>query len=136
MKKDSKFYYDQYTRMLEITNGDPWRIASLRASKQKYSAKKRGLDWTLNDDSIVKKIAKSTHCALSGRQLVFEVDNIDSPSIDRIKNHLGYTPRNIQIVSSAVNKAKHVLTDQQFIEMCCDVASNNGWVKGEKNENN
>jgi hypothetical protein len=124
--------YDKYTRHLELTNGDPWRIASLRVSKQKYAAKTRNLDWTLNYDVVVKKIANSTHCALSGRELVFEVDNIDSPSIDRKKNHLGYTPRNIQIVTSAVNKAKNTLSDQEFIEMCCNVAEKHGWINPNK----
>jgi len=124
--------FDKYTRHLDRTNGDPWRIASLRVSKQKYAAKKRGLDWTLNDNIVINKIAKSTRCALSGRALVFEIDNIDSPSIDRKKNHLGYTARNIQIVTSAVNKAKNVLSDQEFIQMCCDVAEKHGWLNPNK----
>jgi hypothetical protein len=124
--------YEKYTRLLEVTNGDPWRIASLRVSKQKYAAKKRGLNWSLNDNRIIKKIAESTHCALSGRLLKFEIDNIDSPSIDRKKNHLGYTARNVQIVTSAVNKAKNVLTDEEFIEMCCSVAEKNGWINPNK----
>jgi hypothetical protein len=120
--------FEKYTRLLEITNGDPWRIASMRVSKQKYAAKKRNLEWTLSDNTIINKIAKSTHCALSGRRLVFEINSIDTPSIDRKKNHLGYTPRNVQVVTSAVNKAKNVLSDQEFIQMCCDVAQQNGWI--------
>jgi hypothetical protein len=124
-----KNYYDIYTRTLELTNGDPDRFASLKVSKQKYAAKRRGLDWKLNDDRIIKKIAESKYCALSGRKLEFEIDNINSPSIDRIKNHLGYTPRNVQIVTTAVNRAKNMLTDDEFIKMCCDVAVNHGYVK-------
>ena len=121
--------YDKYTRLLELTNGDPERIASLRVSKQKYSAKKRGIGWKLDDQRIKRKIAKSTHCALSGRKLVFEVDNIDSPSIDRIKSHLDYTHHNIQIVTTAVNKAKHDLTDDEFLQICFDVAVKHGYSK-------
>ena len=119
--------FDKYTRLLELTNGNPERLAKLRVSKQKYNAKLRGIDWKLNDHNMVKKIATSTHCAISGRPLVFEIDNKDSPSIDRIKSQLTYTVRNTQIVTTAVNKAKHTLTDQEFVEMCCSVAEKNGW---------
>ena len=121
--------YDKYTRYLELINGDPWKIAALKVSKQRYAAKRRDIDWNLNDEKTIKKIAQSTHCAISGRKLVFEIDNKDSPSIDRIKNHLGYTARNTQIVTSAVNRAKNTLTDQEFVQMCCDVAAKQGWKK-------
>jgi len=112
-----------------MTNGDPWRFSSLKVSKQKYAAKRRGIDWTLNDDRLIKKIAESTHCAISGRELQFEINNIDSPSIDRKNSNLGYSARNVQIVTTAINKAKMDLSDAEFIKLCCDVAANNGWVK-------
>lgn len=121
--------YDKYTRLLELTNGDPWRFSSLKVSKQRYNAKRRGIDWTLNDDRLIKKIAESTHCAISGRELQFEINNIDSPSIDRKNSNLGYSARNVQIVTTAINKAKMDLSDAEFIKLCCDVAANNGWVK-------
>jgi hypothetical protein len=121
--------YDKYTRILELTNGDPWRIAGNRVSKQQYAARTRGIEWKLDRERTVRRIAQSTHCALSGRRLVFEIDNIDSPSIDRKNSDRGYTSRNTQIVTSAVNKAKHDLTEQEFIDMCCDVAKKHGWVK-------
>lgn len=122
----------QHARLVEHLNGDNWLIAAHRVSKQKHAAKTRNLEWTLKRDSIVSKLAKSTHCALSGRALVFEINNIDSPSIDRKKNHLGYTPRNIQIVTAAVNRAKNTLSDKEFIQMCCDVAEKNGWTSPNK----
>ena len=121
--------YDKYTRHLERTNGNPWKIASNRYSKQKYAAKKRDIEWTLDRERTIKRIAASTHCALSGRPLVFEIANIDSPSIDRKNSNGIYSARNTQIVTSAVNKAKHDLTEKEFIEMCCCVAEQNGYAR-------
>jgi len=116
------------TRLLELTNGNPWRLASIRVSKQKNAAATRGIDWDLNRDSIVKRIATSTHCAISGRPLVFEIGHKDVPSIDRKNSLKGYTSRNTQIVSSSVNIAKNNLTDREFVEMCCNVAEKHGWL--------
>ena len=121
--------HDKYTRRLELTNGDPWRFSSLKVSKQRYSARRRGLNWALDADSTVKKIAESTHCAISGRPLEFEIDNVNSPSIDRKNSGIGYTDCNIQIVTTGINKAKQDLSDDEFIKLCCDVAANNGWIK-------
>lgn len=121
--------FDRYTRTLELTNGDPWRLAGLRASKQKYSAAARGIDWDLDRDSIVERIATSTHCAISGRPLIFEIGHRDVPSIDRKNSNQGYTRYNTQIVSSCVNIAKNDLTDLEFVELCCNVAEKNGWLR-------
>jgi hypothetical protein len=121
--------FDRYTRRLELTNGDPWRLARLRVPKQRYAAGKRGIDWDLDIEATVKRIATSTHCAISGRPLVFEISHKDVPSIDRKNSLKGYTRSNTQIVSSCVNIAKNKLTDQEFVEMCCDVAKMNGWIQ-------
>ena len=121
--------FEKYTRLLELTNGDPWRLASLRVSKQRDAANRRCISWDLDREDTVQLIAESTHCAISGRPLVFEIGNKDVPSIDRKDSLKGYTRRNIQIVSSSVNIAKNNLTDQEFIDMCCSVAENNGWRK-------
>jgi hypothetical protein len=120
--------FEKYTRLLELTNGDPLRLASLRVSKQKYSASARGIKWKLDTDVTIKRIATSTHCAISGRPLIFEIGHKDVPSIDRKDSNKGYTKRNTQIVSSSVNRAKNTLTDQEFVEMCCSVAEKNGWI--------
>ena len=47
--------YDKYTRYLEHTNGDPWKIAAHKVSKQRYAAKRRDIDWNLNDEKTIKK---------------------------------------------------------------------------------
>jgi hypothetical protein len=128
----NKEYSPKYARRVAKCNGNPWRIASLRVSKQKCESKRRGLEWGLIDDKVIEKIAKSKTCALSGRPFKFEINNIDQPSIDRKNSNIGYTSRNIQIVTSTINRAKSTLTDKQFIEMCCCVAEHHGWIKPNK----
>lgn len=124
--------YDKYTKRLCTLNSDSVLFASSKVSKQKYAAKKRGIDWELHTDTIINRIVKSKKCALSGRTLIFEVGHSDAPSIDRKNSNLGYTSRNTRIVTTAVNIAKNDLTEKEFIKMCCDVAEQHGWVNPDK----
>jgi hypothetical protein len=120
--------FDKYTKRLDTLNSDPVLFASSKVSKQKYSAKKRGIDWELHTDTTINRIVKSKMCALSGRNLIFEIGHPDSPSIDRKNSKLGYTSRNTRIVTTAVNIAKNDLTEKEFIKMCCDVAEHHGYI--------
>ena len=42
-------------------------------------------------------------------------------SIDRIDSSIGYIRTNVQIVTKQVNVCKHILTNDQFKEMCLQV---------------
>jgi hypothetical protein len=59
-------------------------------------------------------------CALSGREL-----SPDTASIDHImplSRGGKHCPTNAQIIDLDVNQAKRNMTNDEFIEMCCDVA--------------
>lgn len=120
---DPSYFKKKRDHYRDIMNSDPYKFASNKYSKQRSKALMvRGLAWRLDREKTIQMIAESKVCALSGRKLIHEIGNIDSPSIDRIDSRLGYTKRNIQIVSSAVNKAKMDMSDEDFIEMCRQVA--------------
>ena len=89
---------------------------------QKTWAKRRGIEWTLNTDKMIKKVIEQKVCACSGIEFVYKHNSLYSPSIDRINSSKGYTPRNVQIVCVAVNQAKWKLTQKQFIDMCKSIA--------------
>ena len=89
---------------------------------QKTWAKRRGIEWTLNTDKMIKKVIEQKVCACSGIEFVYKHNSLYSPSIDRINSSKGYTPRNVQIVCVAVNQAKWKLTQKQFIDMCKRIA--------------
>lgn len=124
----SRDYYNEYSKRLNTLNTNSFSFASNRVSKQKYAAKRRGIDWELDHETTIDRIVRSKKCALSGRELIFEIGHPDSPSIDRKNSDLGYTSRNTRIVSAVVNIAKNDLSEKEFIKMCCDVARMNGWV--------
>ena len=128
MASDPSYFKKKRDRIRDAMNDDPYKFAANKYTKQKSAATvKRGLAWRLDRDKTINLIAESKYCTLSGRKLIHEIGNLDAPSIDRIDSRLGYTKSNIQIVSSAVNKAKMDMSDEDFIEMCCQVVEHNGY---------
>lgn len=119
---------ERYAKYREHLNSNKHSFTSNKISKQKYKAiNARGIEWNLDKDFIHKLMLESEYCALSGRNLVFEIGHKNSPSIDRIDSNKGYEPSNVQIVSFVANQAKNDLTDEEFIELCIDVVRNAGY---------
>jgi hypothetical protein len=114
---------EPYYAVLERLNNNKYSWAGTKVSKQKYSARKRGISWELNDWKIQEKIAEATTCELSGRALVHEISNPDAPSIDRRLNNLGYTDSNSQIVCTVINKMKGEMTVTEFVQRCREIAA-------------
>lgn len=113
---------------LRRINSDRDLFAGHKFTKQMSAAKKkRNIPWRLDRNKTIKLVAESEYCVVSGRELVFKVGHPDSPSIDRIDSKRGYTRSNIQIVSSTINRAKMDLSDEEFIQLCVDVARHNGY---------
>jgi hypothetical protein len=123
MANDPSYFKKKRDRYRDTLNDDHYRFAANKYSKQQSSALlKRGLAWRLDKEKTIKLIAESTVCAHSGRTLVHKIGHPDAPSIDRINSNNGYTKKNIQIVATSINLAKRDMTDEEFIQMCCDVA--------------
>lgn len=119
---------ERYAKYREFMNSNKNSFTSNKISKQKHKAiYSRGIEWNLDKDFIHKMMVESEYCALSGRKLIFEIGNKNSPSIDRIDSNKGYEPSNVQIVSFVANQAKNDLTDKEFIELCLDVVRNAGY---------
>jgi hypothetical protein len=80
----------------------------------KGRAKKRGLEFTLKlEDVIVPE-----YCPILGIKLEHSTGHggkIHSPSIDRIDNARGYTPDNIQVISTLANQMKSSATPEQLL---------------------
>ncbi len=100
-----------------------------KIAKQRYAARSvRGISWSVDEDQLVANILADSRCRLSGRSLAFEPGYIETVSLDRIDSRLGYSDTNIQWVGASANTAKNNLTDEQFIELCADIARHNGYV--------
>ena len=79
------------------------------------------LDATYLWDLFLKQSKK---CALTGIPIVIthSTRKKDTASLDRIDSTKGYTPENVQWVHKDINKMKHNLTQQRFLELCQKVA--------------
>ena len=105
------------------------KFLRVKLAKQRHAARAiRGIRWSLDEDRLIERIIASGRCCLSGRDLVYETNYITTPSLDRIDSDLGYTDDNVQWVGASVNTAKATLHNQDFIDLCADIARYNGYV--------
>lgn len=72
----------------------------------KKSAKKRGLKFTITKEWFVEFIKKTDYMENRGRLL-------SQLTIDRIENHKGYEPDNIQILTKSDNTLKYFHFDRE-----------------------
>ena len=121
------FKRKRQTRIKQL-NANPELLMRNKVSKQRSAAiNKRGLSWTLPKDKAVQMLLETEICSLSGRELSLEYNNKNSPSLDRIQNHLGYTSKNVQVTSQQVNIARGEMSVEEFVQMCLDVVKHNGY---------
>jgi len=102
------------SRVERRKNRNPSTFVRDKFSKQKGSARTRNIEWALNINTVTGDILEQDCCALCGRRFVYKAGHIDSPSIDRIDSNRGYTPDNVQYVTSRVNIMKGPLTTEEF----------------------
>jgi hypothetical protein len=86
-------------------------------------AKNRNLSWELTRAQVYEFLKNNPTCALSGRELKYEIGALDQASLDRIDCSKGYTVDNIQIVSQAVNCSRWDLSISEFKRLCEDVSN-------------
>jgi hypothetical protein len=94
----------------------PWELL-LRSAKGRAAAKKVPFELT----NEWAELAWTGRCAISG--LEFDLGNgnhwsrMKSPSIDRIKPEIGYTPDNCRFILWAINAFKGTGTDEEMFEV-------------------
>lgn len=73
-------------------------------------------------------IAQNRKCALSGIPIEFykprTPQSSQTASLDRIDPSKGYIEGNVQWVHKTINKMKMNLSQDEFIQLCCDIANN------------
>ena len=88
------------------------------------SAHGRGLCWEIDIDFVCSMWeAQKGLCALSGLPME---KTPKTWSIDRIKNDVGYTKDNVQLVLNEINMMKQKYDEDQYISLCCAVAKHRG----------
>ena len=83
-------------------------------------AAKRSIPVTITPEYLEELYNKQNKCcALTGDFL----PDVRKASLDRIDSNRNYEEGNVQWVTKEINLAKHVLTIEQFIEMCTKVVN-------------
>lgn len=93
-------------------------------------AKKRNLTFDISIEYLWELfIIQNAKCALTGREIILSrsySDRKQTASVDRIDPSKGYIEGNVQWVHKAVNFAKQSMNQQEFINMCIEVAQKHG----------
>jgi hypothetical protein len=85
-------------------------------------AEKKALEFTITVEQIENALRQGK-CERTGIAFVMDVGHsVFAPSIDRIKNELGYTTSNVQFVCCAYNTGKKHMTDEAFTEFILQAA--------------
>ncbi len=141
-KAKSKRYYEKHKKKLtEKTN--KWKIDNYEKVKRiglassnkrrrekpaehhftvlKNRARRKGIKFNLTV-KFLQKLLANTHCAVTGVPFSYELVGKSkkapwAPSVDRIKQHKGYTRDNIQLVCVAYNTAKNEWEDETVLTM-------------------
>ena len=88
------------------------------------SAAKRQQAFNLTvSDVVVCWNSQKTVCAYSGRKMTLEAGHLNTVSIERIDNAVGYTPENTILVCQAINRMKSDFGFEDFYTLCLDVAN-------------
>jgi D-glycero-beta-D-manno-heptose 1-phosphate adenylyltransferase len=93
-----------------------------------HSAKDRGLEFDVTMEYVWRVFEDQKGlCALTGRPIIFNSTYRNkaerTASLDRIDSTKGYIEGNLQWVHKIVNKLKKNLPDEDFINLCIEVAA-------------
>lgn len=95
----------------------------------KDSAAKRGHEFSITREDLIEAwYEQGGLCAYSGKPMSVAAGQLDSVSVERIDNDVGYTKDNTVLVCNAVNKMKTNLPYSDFVQFCRAIAS---WLESE-----
>lgn len=97
-----------------------------------YRAKLKNIEISISPEYIEELLEKQNFkCALTAWPIEIDTtttngkSNRSTASVDRIDSSKGYVVGNIQLVHKYVNVAKHIMGQEEFIQMCYAVVRNN-----------
>lgn len=95
-------------------------------NRVKARAKERDLPFEVSMEFLWQKLVEQDHrCKLSGLPIHLNIRTAktSTASVDRINSTKGYTPENVQWLHKDVNLMKLDMTEERFIELCCQVSN-------------
>jgi len=121
LRKCCRACYQAYKRASHHNGSKSyWLNEIYRAAKRRSIIK--GKEFKLTKQDILDALSKQKNaCALTGRFIDFSKGT--RLSIDKIDPCGIYERSNIQLVCAPANYAKHVLTNEEFIQLCKEVVN-------------
>lgn len=119
-RKNNREEYNSYIRTKKRDN---YTTEKRRAVYKKnitnemyYAAKTRAKNKNIDFTITVKDIIIPEKCPIFDIPLN-SLDKQNSPTLDRVNNHLGYTPDNIKVISSKANRLKNNGSIEDFLKI-------------------
>lgn len=104
--------YSKFGETLGIRMSDVVRLMIKRAvDRGKHEV-------TIDKSDIYKIWSPDNKCPIMGTDFTIGGDRNTSPSLDRIDPNKGYTPDNIQIISTLANTMKSNASDAELLQFC------------------
>lgn len=104
--------YSKFGETLGVRMSDVVRLMIKRAVERgKYEV-------TIDKSDIYKVWSEDNLCPIMGTTFTIGGDRNTSPSLDRIDPTKGYTPDNIQIISTLANNMKSNASDAELLQFC------------------
>lgn len=102
------------------------QISGTYWNRVRYGAKVRGKEFTITIEEAWKLyLQQNKLCALSGEPIILSHNRTQTASLDRIDSNVGYITGNIQWVHKDVNRMKHTLKQNRFLELCYQITNKN-----------
>lgn len=108
-----------------LNNGLKYNIKTMM-NRFKKRANKKEFDFDIDKEYLEELFNEQKGiCSLTGRQLVFDVNNENRLSLDRIDSKKGYVKNNVQWVCWIANNSKQESTMEQWLKLCQDAINHN-----------
>lgn len=116
--------HKQWTGFNEISGH--WWSSHVKHSANSKARKHVEVDLT-KEEAWEVFIKQERKCVFTGEILVISNKaGLNTASIDRIDNTVGYTKDNIQWVHKTINMMKRVYSSEEFVKWCTKVANHTG----------
>lgn len=98
------------------------RFIRQRLTDSRNRANSKGWDFDLDAEFLLALLNQSGgRCPITKKKFILEAKNQMNFSIDRYDNSKGYTKNNVWLISTWANKAKGMLSYDEFKEYCASV---------------
>lgn len=115
--------WDKYKGSNHHAYSGTTHITGTQFNRWHKGAIERDYEWSISIQDIEDVyMAQGGKCVYTDLELTAESAQLNTMSLDRINNSVGYVKGNIQLVVTKINIMKHALDEMEFVTLCQLVA--------------